>query len=290
MRPCPPPLDTISTPKLALPRGACDAHCHVFGPAARFAFSDSRAYTPQDAPKERLFALHETLGLSRRVIVQASCHGTDNAALVDALRARPETSRGVAGLSMDANEDEIAALHEAGVRATRINFMSRITTPPTAAEIRPLVARIAPYGWHLVLHFDADQLGGLTDFILSLDIPVVVDHMARLSADDFGGPFCDSFLELMRHPTIWTKISGAERGSTAGPPFTDMLPIVHALAALAEDRLLWGTDWPHPVLTGPMPDDGALVDLLGQMLPDPLQRARVLVDNPARLYGFPPIN
>ncbi len=286
MRPCPPPLTEISTPRLRLPALACDAHCHVFGPAARFAFSQSRAYTPQDAPKERLFALHDQLGIGRRVIVQASCHGTDNAALVDALAARPQTSRGVAGLEMDASEALIAQLHEAGVRGARINFMSRITTPPTAAEIAPLLERIAPFGWHVVLHFDPDQLEGLAEWIGSLALPVVIDHMARLSASDAGGPYFDAFCELMRRDTVWTKISGAERGSLTGAPWADMLPIAHALAEIAPDRLIWGTDWPHPVLAAPMPDDGALVDFIADMLPDPAQRQAVLVDNPARLYGF----
>lgn len=286
MRHCPPPLSAVSQPALALPPLACDAHCHVFGPAAQFPFSANRAYTPEDAPKERLFALHAQLGISRCVVVQASCHGTDNRAMLDALASRPADLRGVAGLELDTPEAEIERLHLAGVRGARFNFMSRITPPPKPADIEPLLERIAGFGWHAVLHFDPDHLPALQDWIAGLRLPVLIDHMARLSAADYGGAWFTAFCALLRRETVWTKLSGAERGSNTGAPWDDMLPIAAALVEIAPDRLLWGTDWPHPVLATPMPDDGALVDLAGRMLPTEALRQAVLVDNPARLYGF----
>jgi 2-pyrone-4,6-dicarboxylate lactonase len=286
MRQCPPPLREVSTPALAFPPLACDAHCHVFGPAEQFPFSTARAYTPEDAPKERLFALHAKLGIERCVVVQASCHGTDNTAMLDAIAARPESIRGVAGLALNTSAAEIERLHAAGVRGARFNFMSRIIAPPKTADIDPLLDIIADFGWHVVLHFDPDQLPALQDWIKGLRLPVLIDHMARLMADDYDGPWFHAFCELMRRDFMWTKISGAERSSATGAPWDDVLPIAHALIDIAPDRLLWGTDWPHPVLSAPMPDDGALVDFAGRMMPDAALRQRILVDNPARLYGF----
>jgi predicted TIM-barrel fold metal-dependent hydrolase len=286
MRPCPPPHPAPSRPHFALPPGACDAHCHVFGPAAAFPLSPGRAYTPRDQPKAALFALHDRLGVSRRVIVQASCHGTDNRALIDALAARPDTSRGVAALAADISDADLASLHAAGVRGARFNFMARIQKPPETAEIDAVIGRIAPLGWHLVLHFDPEYLPVLRPWIESLDLPVLIDHAARLGAADYPGAHLDSFCALMTRPHLWTKLSGVERGSLAGAPFDDMLPILQAVAEAAPDRVLWGTDWPHPVLGAPMPDDGALVDYLWRVIPESARRHAALVENPARLYGF----
>ena len=286
MRPCPPPHPSPSQPQHHLPAGACDSHCHVFGPADRFPLSATRAYTPTDMPKEALFALHDHLGIERRVIVQASCHGTDNRALLDALRARPETSRGVAVLADDVSDESLQELHEAGVRGARFNFMARIEKAPEPQRIDALIRRFAPLGWHIALHFDPDQLPGLRSWIESLEITVLIDHAARLGASDYPGPYFDAFCELIGRPNLWTKVSGAERGSQAGAPYDDMLPILREVARIAPDRILWGTDWPHPVLGKPMPDDGALVDYAWNVLPDPARRQAALVDNPARLYGF----
>ncbi len=286
MRPCPPPNPSPSKPQHRLPPGACDSHCHVFGPAAVFPYSESRVYTPADMPKEALFALHEHLGVERRVVVQASCHGTDNRAIVDALRARPETSRGVAALADDVSDAALAEMHEAGIRGARFNFMARIQKAPDSGEINALIRRFTPFGWHVVLHFDPDQLPGLRPWIESIEAVVVIDHAGRLNAGDFGGPYFDTFCELMARPNIWSKLSGTERGSAAGAPYDDMLPILRTIAGIAPDRVIWGTDWPHPVLGKPMPDDGALVDYVWQILPDADRRQAALVDNPARLYGF----
>lgn len=286
MRPCPPPLPSPSRPRDRLPPDACDSHCHVFGPAAVFPLSARRAYTPADMPKEALFGLHEQLGITRRVVVQASCHGTDNAALLDALRAMPENSRGIAALDDEVTAAELDEMHAAGVRGARFNFMARIGKAPDTARIDALIRRFAPLGWHIALHFDPDDLPRLRPWIETLELPVLIDHAARLRATDFGGHYFQSFCELMERPNIWTKLSGVERGSDAGAPYDDMLPLLQAVAAIAPGRVIWGTDWPHPVLDGPMPDDGALVDYIWRVLPDAGRRQAALVDNPARLYGF----
>jgi 2-pyrone-4,6-dicarboxylate lactonase len=286
MRPCPPPNPSPSKPLNRLPAGACDAHCHVFGPAGVFPYSETRAYTPEDMPKEALFALHDFLGIERRVIVQASCHGTDNRALVDALRARPGTSRGVAALADDVTDAEIDEMHDAGVRGARFNFMARIQKAPEPAEIEAMIARIKPRGWHVVLHFDPEHLPALRPWIEMLDVTVLIDHAARLNASDYPGPYFDSFSRLMARPNIWTKLSATERGSVAGAPYADMLPILRTVADIAPQRVIWGTDWPHPVLGKPMPDDGGLIDYVWDIMPDASRRQAALVDNPARLYEF----
>lgn len=287
MRACPPPLANPSRPRLVLPEGACDTHCHVFGPASRFPFAEDRAYTPQDAPKERLAALHDLLGISRTVFVQASCHGFDNSAMLDAIAADPVRSRGVAQIPMDCPDAEIERLHRSGVRGARFNFMTRIMPMPKTADIDRLMARTRAFGWHAVLHFDAPLIPELEPWMRSLETPFVIDHMGRLMAGDTGGPHHRALVDLVGScDNCWIKISGAERGSTAGPPFADMVEIARSLADAAPDRTLWGTDWPHPVLSGPMPDDGQLVDLLADFVPDEAARRKVLVDNPARLYGF----
>ena len=282
---CPPPHPDPSKPKWQLPDGACDSHCHVLGPADIFPYSDNRAYDPPDAPKERLFALHKHLGISRAVIVQASCHGVDNSAMIDVLQAFPETIRGVASLPLDCTEAQIAALDKAGVRGARFNFMSRILKAPPLEAIDRVLERIAPFGWHAVLHFDPDQIPELKGWINGISIPHVIDHMGRLCGDDYDGEYFRGLCEIMEHDLAWMKISGAERGSKTGDPFADMVPIARALVEIAPDRTLWGTDWPHPVLKQPMPDDGHLVDLLFEMVPDETVRNAILVDNPARLYG-----
>lgn len=285
-RPCPPPNPNPSKPRLALPVGACDTHCHVFGPAAKFPYSEDRAYTPQDAPKDELQRLHAFLGISRVVYVQASCHGFDNRAMLDAISDDPINTRGVALLPLDVSTNEIAALHEGGVRGARLNFMTRITKLPDLDAARSLVDKIAPFGWHLVIHFDPELLPGLEDWIASLPVPVVIDHMGRMAPGDLNGPYFPLMLDLLARENVWCKISGAERSSTAGAPYHDVLRLAHAIVETAPDRVLWGTDWPHPVLKGEMPDDGKLVDLLAELVPNAALQRAVLVDNPARLYGF----
>ena len=268
------------------PLNACDAHCHVFGPASRFPFAADRAYTPPDAGVEQLRALHERMGLSRAVLVQASCHGTDNSAMVDALERSEGRYAGVAMIDESCPDSEIERLHTAGVRGARFNFVRHLG----GGEIGPLertARRVASMGWHMVVHLDASDLEEFSSVLLGLPCPFIVDHMARVPAAGGVGqqPFV-ALLRLMEQARAWVKISGAERLTAGGrPPYDDVAPLARALIAVAGDRVLWGTDWPHPNVAH-MPDDGDLVDLLAVLAPDEADRDRILVDNPQRLYDF----
>jgi 2-pyrone-4,6-dicarboxylate lactonase len=276
-------------PKFVPPPGACDAHCHVFGPAARFPYAPGRRYTPPDAPKERLRALHEHLGLARAVLVQASCHGTDNRAMLDAIawarRFEPGGAwRGVAMVSKDVTDRELESLAAAGVRGVRFNFVAHLGGAPDLEGFDRITGRIGALGWHVVLHLDAEDLLEYRARIEKLRVPFVIDHMGRVKADHGleQKPF-RMLLELMRNELAWVKVSGAERISSAGKPFDDAIPFARALIEAASDRVLWGTDFPHPNVRV-MPNDGDLVDLLPLACPDPALRRKLLVDNPARLY------
>ncbi len=271
------------------PPGACDAHCHVFGPAARFPFAPERRYTPPDAGVELLARLHTRLGLSRAVIVQASCHGTDNAALLDALHRGAGRYAGVAMVDDATTDEELGELHEAGVRGARVNFVAHLGGAPDPDRVERIVARVAPRGWHLVCHFDAADLGAWAPWLDQLPCPYVIDHMARVdAAAGVDQPPFRALLDLAADDRCWVKLSGADRLTAAGPPaYADVVPFARALIAAAPDRVLWGTDWPHPNVRH-MPDDGDLVDLLAAYAPDETTRTRILVDNPARLYDLSP--
>jgi len=285
-RTIPPPHPDPHPPRaFTPPPGACDAHCHVFGPADRFPFSPARSYTPPDAGIDDFERLQRRLGLSRAVLVQASCHGTDNAALADALRRGGGRYAGVAMIDDATSDAEIDRLHEVGVRGTRVNFVAHLGGAPDLAAFERTVARVAPRGWHVVLHFDAADLPAYAGLLDRLPCPYVIDHMARVDAA--AGldqqPF-QALLRLLVDERCWVKVSGAERLTAAGPPpYDDVVPFARALIDAAPDRVLWGTDWPHPNVRH-MPDDGDLVDLLADFAPDRATRDRILVDNPARLY------
>lgn len=272
-------------PDLVLPAGACDAHCHVFGPAAVFPFSSSATYAPEDAPKEKLFELHRHLGIDRAVIVQASCHGTDNSAMVDAIAASDGRYRGIGMVNRDVTLNELEELHEGGVRGVRFNFVTHLGKPADEDAIREIVQKIIPLGWHAVVHFDAFRLAGLAPFLKELELPLVIDHMGRIDAS--AGVEQEAFqllLELMEDRRFWVKVSGSERLSRSGPPFHDAAEYGRLLVEKFTDRVLWGTDWPHPNIKEHMPDDGALVDLLARIAPTPELLKALVVDNPTRLY------
>lgn len=288
-RPIPGPHPAPHPPTAFVPpEGACDAHCHVFGPAHRFPFAERRAYTPPDAGIDDFEALQRTLGLSRAVFVQASCHGTDNAAMVDAIRRGNGRYAGVAMIDDSFSDDDLRHLHEHRVRGARFNFVAHLGGAPDPDVFRRLVDRIAPMGWHVVLHLDAADLTEHRSLLDRLPVPYVIDHMARVPAA--GGVDQPPFRQLLRRITsderCWVKISCAER-LTEGrrAPYDDVVPLARALVTAAPDRVLWGTDWPHPNLEV-MPDEGHLVDLLAQMVPDEPTRTRILVDNPQVLYDF----
>jgi predicted TIM-barrel fold metal-dependent hydrolase len=271
-------------PRFKLPPGACDAHCHVFGPGARFPYAPGRRYTPQDAPKEALAALHAHLGLSRTVIVQASCHGADNAAMLDAIAAAPQTTRGVAIVDDTFDERALERLDEGGVRGARFNFVRHLGGAPDMDVFGRVIGRIAPLGWHVVLHVDAPDIAPLTPLIRALPLPFVIDHMGRVDASlGPDQPALAALLELARLDGCWIKVSGAERISA--PPFAAAVPIAVRIMAAIPDRVLWGTDFPHPNLEIAV-DEADLVDLVPAFATTEDAQRRLLVDNPARLYGF----
>jgi 2-pyrone-4,6-dicarboxylate lactonase len=283
-----------SKPSFRAPPGAVDAHCHVFGPGAVFPYAAERKYTPCDASKAQLFALRDHLGFSRNVIVQATCHGADNSAMVDALKASNGMARGVATVRRDVTDAELRALHEAGVRGVRFNFIRRLVDFTPKDELMEIAGRISPLGWHVVVYFEAVDLPDLWDFFAALPTTVVVDHMGRPDvAKPIDGPEFALFIKLMsEHPNVWSKVSCPERLSVSGPlalngearPYRDVVPFARCIVETFADRVLWGTDWPHPNLKGHMPDDGILVDFIPQIATTPEQRHKLLVDNPMRLY------
>jgi 2-pyrone-4,6-dicarboxylate lactonase len=282
---CKGPDPDTRKPRLVLPPGAVDAHCHVFGPGAVFPYSEDRAYTPPDAPYEGLVALHRTLGVSRAVIVHASCHGSDMTVTLDGISRANGAMRGVAVVDPGVTDAELARLDAGGIRGVRFNFVKHLGGMPDMAFFQRVLAQVEPLGWHVVLHLDAQDIVPLAPVIAAIRIPFVIDHMGRVKAKDgTGQPAFLQLLDLMKNPLAWVKICGSERVSSAGAPFTDAVPFAQALLAAAPDRCLWGTDWPHPNIAGDMPNDGDLVDLLGAMTDDAALIKRVTVDNPERLY------
>lgn len=276
-----------SKPRFRPPPGAVDAHCHVFGPGDVFPYAPERKYTPCDAPKEKLFALRDFLGFERNVVVQATCHGNDNRALVDALVHSGGRARGVASVARTVSDAELRAMHEAGVRGTRFNFVRRLVDFTPREVLVEIAHRIAPLGWHVVVYFEAKDLPELWDFFTALPTIVVVDHMGRPDVTKpLDGPEFERFVRLMReHPNVWSKVSCPERLSVSGPPdYGDVVPFAKHLVETFPDRVLWGTDWPHPNMKSHMPDDGKLVDYLPRIAATPALQRALLVDNPMRLY------
>jgi 2-pyrone-4,6-dicarboxylate lactonase len=282
-----PPDPATRTPKFKPPPLACDAHCHVFGPAAKFPYAPDAAYWPPDAPLESLRKLHSVLGIERAVIVHASCHGADMRVTLDAIARSEGRYRGSAIIDSSYIEKDFAKMHAGGIRAVRFNFVQHLGGRPDMAFFDRTVARLEEMGWHLILHLDSTDLVEFRRKFEAIRVPMVIDHMGRVRAADGldQAPF-RVLLDFMKLETFWVKICGAERVSSQGPPFEDALPFARALIAAAPERILWGTDWPHPNVGRHMPNDGDLVDLFARMAPEPGLQKKILVDNPARLYGF----
>jgi 2-pyrone-4,6-dicarboxylate lactonase len=276
-----------SKPALRLPPGACDAHCHIFGPQDRFPFPPDAVFRPADAPKEKLFALHAMLGFTRSVIVQSGCHGFDNSAVADALASKSGAYRGVALLPLSVTSAELDRLHAQGFCGVRFNFMKHLSKSAPIEEVVAFTPRLAAIGWHLQIHMDSRLLEDMIPVLKRSAVPVAVDHMARIDASlGVEQPAFRALLGLMEDSRFWVKVSGCERASRAGPPYADAIPFARTLAEHFGDRVLWGTDWPHPNFSGPVPDDGQLVDLIAEIAPSGAARRALLVDNPSRLYGF----
>jgi 2-pyrone-4,6-dicarboxylate lactonase len=273
-------------PDFQLPKGAVDAHCHVFGPSPEFPFAPERKYTPCNAGKEKLFELRDHLGFTRNVIVQATCHGKDNRAMMDACRASGGLARGVASVGADITKEELSDMHEAGVRGVRFNFVKRLVDATPKSVFLEIAAKIQDFGWSTVVYFEAQDLEDLEPFLQELPGIIVIDHMGRPTVKN-GAEHIDfkRFISLMENnPLIWSKVTCPERLTIAGPPYDDVVPFYQAIVDRFEDRVLWGTDWPHPNMKSHMPDDGALVDYIPRIARTVQQQEKLLVTNPMRLY------
>jgi 2-pyrone-4,6-dicarboxylate lactonase len=283
-----------STPRFRVPAGAVDSHCHVFGPGETFPYAPERKYTPCDASKRQLFALRDRLGFARNVIVQATCHGADNRAMTDACIASNGKARGVATVRPKVTDKELRNLHAAGVRGVRFNFVKRLVDFAPRDELNEIASRVAELGWHIVVYFEAQDFPELREFFTALPTIIVVDHMGRPDVSKpVDGPEFDLFVRFVReHDNIWCKVTCPERLSLTGPAalhgeqraYRDVVPFARRIVEAFPDRVLWGTDWPHPNLKDHMPDDGLLVDFIPQIAVTAELQRKLLVDNPMRLY------
>ena len=277
-----------SRPKLRLPKGACDSHVHVFGPSNVFPYAKNAPFIPHDAPKEKLFSMHATIGVEHCVIVQSSCHGFDNRVVEDAIHATNGAYLGVALLPLTVDDAELKRLASTGFRGVRFNFMKHLGAGAKIEDVIEFSKRLALLDMHLQVHFESSMIHDLAPWFLKSAVPVVVDHMGRVDASlGVDQPDFRALLELMGDKRMLVKVSGSERCTKQPPPYADAVPFAAKLVAEFGDRTLWGTDWPHPNLTH-IPDDGLLVDLLSEIAPSDSHRRALLVDNPQRFYRFPP--
>lgn len=272
-------------PAVPLPAGSCDSHCHIFGPTAKFPYAEDRTFTPPEAPKEDLQALHRLLGFDRAVIVQSACHGSDHAALLDALETGGGRYRGVALIRPTTPADEVKRLHEAGVRGARLHFTPHLGPAPSPETIDAIVGLIRPFGWHIALHVAGNGIAEHADLVRSLGVRVVIDHMARVDLrQGLDSEAVRALLRLLETGSVWVKLSGADRIATAPPGMADSAALARLLATEAPERVVWGTDFPHPNTHGFVPNDGDLADLIAEIAPDEAARKRLLVTNPTQCF------
>ncbi len=283
----PPPDPNPKKPRITLPPNACDSHFHVFGSHGKFPYAPNRPFTPADAPKEDLFKLHEFLGFQRGVFVQSTCHGTDNRVLVDLLAAGKGRYRGAALLDPSVADAEVERLDDAGVRGVRLHFLTgHLGTAKPREDMLKIIDKVAPYGWHIEMHVGGNNVVDLYEFITAIEAPVVIDHIGRIDiAEGLHGKAFSVLRRLLDRGNIWVKLSGTDRISKQKYPYADAIAFPRDLAAHAPERVVWGTDWPHPNHNA-VPNDGELVDLIAEIAPDERTRRLMLVDNPAKLFGF----
>jgi 2-pyrone-4,6-dicarboxylate lactonase len=274
-----------SKPRYTPPPGAVDAHCHVFGPAAQFPFSAKAKYLPEDAGPEMLFALRDHLGFTRNVIVQASCHGTDNRATLNAIAQSNGMARGVAVVDPAISAEELQALHDGGIRGVRFNFLKRLVDDAPKDKFLDVAARL-PKGWHVVIYFEADILDEMRAFIAAIPVPVVIDHMGRPDVTQGpDGADMRAFRRLLAsRDDIWFKATCPDRLDASGAPWDDFARAVRPLVEDYASRCLWGTDWPHPNMETNIPDDGHLVEMIPRIAASEALQHAMLVNNPMRLY------
>jgi 2-pyrone-4,6-dicarboxylate lactonase len=283
----PPPDPNPKKPRITLPPLSCDSHFHVFGPHREFPYAPNRPFTPADASKEDVFRLHALLGLQRGVFVQSTCHGSDNRVLVDLLDAGKGRYRGVALLDPMTPDGDVERLDDAGVRGVRLHwYFPHGGAPRSREDMRQVIEKVAPYGWHIANHVGGRGMADYYDFIASIEATVVIDHMARIDvAEGLNGEAFTALRRLIDRGNAWVKLSGADRITRQPDSYADVVPFARTLAAQAPERIVWGTDWPHPNHTA-VPNDGDLVDLIAEIAPDARTRRLMLVDNPTRLFGF----
>lgn len=284
-----PPDPNPRTPAFKPPPGACDTHCHIFGPPDLFPYAASRAYTPPAAPVEHYARVLDIIGIARGIIVQPNAHATDNAVTLDAVQRGQGRFRGMCRLTGDESEAEMQRLHDGGVRAARFNFGVSLGHKPNLAAVQKALPKMAALGWCIDLHIDEDGLAAHADTVRKFPVPVVIDHLAHIhAAKGLSQRGFKILLELLAEPKFWVKVAGIDWLSAKGKPWDDVAPFARAVLEAAPDRVLWGTNWPHSnrFEHGTAPNDGDLVDFIAEIAPDEATRHKMMVDNPAKLFGF----
>lgn len=272
-------------PRLRLPPGSWDTHCHVFGPKSTYPFAATTTIDPADAPKDKLFALHRLLGIERCVIVQSALHGMDNRVVEDALQAKGGSYLGIALLPVTVPDAKLRRLDRLGFRGVRYNFMKHLHQAASIEDVIGLASRLASIGWHLQIHMEGSLIEVMAPVLERSPVPVVIDHIGRVDAGlGLEQPPFQRLLRLLQDDRFWVKVSGCDRITRSGPPYADAVPFARKLVAEFPDRVVWGTDWPHPHHAGPVPEDGQLVDIIADIAPTPELRRKLMVDNPQRLY------
>ena len=292
-QPCLPPLAAPSKPRFVPPPLACDSHIHLFGDSAIHKLDPDRSYTPPLATMADADRLHSHLGFARCVIVHGSAYGANHAVMLEALRAQPQRFRGVAVLRADTPNAMIKDLHEAGTRGFRVNLFQRhgkkvYRGGAGLEDAEALAPKVRDLGWHVQAWLDAEDLPELAPRLFALGLDVVVDHMGRITTDrGIQSPGFSYLRKQLAAGKVWCKLSGADRITVAGPPYEDAVLYGRALMQANPDRVVWGTDWPHVnYFDGTIPDDGVLTDLIPRYAPSAAEQKRLLVENPAELYGF----
>ena len=277
-------------PQFKLPPGATDCHAHICGPASHYPYYDGRIYTPPDCLLTDYQAMLDTLGIERAVLVQPSVYGTDNSAMLDAMKKAPQKLRGVAVIADNVTESEIKRMHEAGVRGVRVNIVDVKDRKPGTlplAELKKLALKVKPFGWHMEFLMHVDEFPDLDRLLDDFPVDTVYGHLGYMKTDHgTGNPGFHALLRLMQAGRAWVKLTGPYRISPQPLPHPDTNEYAHALIAAAPSQVVWGSDWPHVMVKTPMPNDGDLADMLTAWVADEAMRKRVLVDNPARLYHF----
>jgi 2-pyrone-4,6-dicarboxylate lactonase len=287
---CAPPDFNPRKPKFVFPQHACDCHAHVLGPAARYPYSSERIYTPPDCLPSAYRQMLDTLGVERAVLVQPSVYGTDNAAMLDAMKNDPMRLRGVAVVPEDIQDSELQRLNEAGVRGVRVNIVDVKDRKPGTLPLEMLTTlarRIKPLGWHMEFLMHVDEFADFDRQLGDFPVDIVLGHLGYMRTNKgIDAPGFQALLKLVKSGKCWVKLTGPMRISTGAMPYSDVTPFARALTAANPARIVWGTDWPHVIIKSAMPNDGDLADLLADWIPDPGLREQVLVRNPALLYGF----